>query len=53
METASKIKDMQVLSKKVLSGDIKGKDNPDNTFGLSLGVDGNGYRIIFNESAIK
>ncbi|MDD4033049.1 MAG: MBL fold metallo-hydrolase [Bacteroidales bacterium] len=53
METASKIKDMQVLSKEVLSGNIKGKDNPDNTFGLKLAVEGTGYRIIFNESAVK
>lgn len=53
METLNKIKDMQTLSKKVLSGSIKGYDNPDKTFGFKLAVDGSGYRIIFNESAIK
>lgn len=53
METLSKIKNMLALSQHVLSGSIKGKVNPDNTFGLNLAVDGIGYRIIYNESAIK
>ena len=53
METLNKIKDMLALSQNVLSGKIKGKDNPDNTFGLKLEVKGNGYSIIYNESAIK
>jgi hydroxyacylglutathione hydrolase len=53
METLDKIKDMLALSKNVLSGNIKGDINPDSTFGLNLGVDGNGYRIIYNESAVK
>ena len=53
METLNKIKDMLALSQNVLSGNIKGNDNPDNTFGLKLAVEGNGYRIIYNESAIK
>jgi glyoxylase-like metal-dependent hydrolase (beta-lactamase superfamily II) len=53
METLNKIKDMLALSQNVLSGTIKGAVNPDNTFGLKLAVDGNGYRIIYNESAIR
>lgn len=53
METLGKIKDMQVLSTNVLAGKIKPKDNTDNSFGLRLTVEGNGYRIIFNESAVK
>ena len=53
METLDKIKDMLTLSQKVLSGNIKGYANPDNTHGLNLAVDGSGYRIIYNESAIK
>lgn len=53
VETATKIKDMLALSQKVLSGKVKGGANPDNTFGLKLSVEGNGYRIIYNESAIK
>jgi len=53
METLNKIKDMLALSQNVLSGKIKGNDNPDNTFGLKLEVKGNGYSIIYNESAIK
>ncbi len=53
METLHKIKDMLTLSQNVLSGNIKGNDNPGDTFGLKLAVEGNGYRIIYNESAIK
>jgi glyoxylase-like metal-dependent hydrolase (beta-lactamase superfamily II) len=53
METLNKIKDMLALSQNVLSGKIKGYPNPNNTFGLKLAVDGSGYRIIYNESAIK
>ncbi|MDD2289845.1 MAG: MBL fold metallo-hydrolase [Bacteroidales bacterium] len=53
METLRKIKDMLALSQHVLSGEIKGVANPDNTFGLNFSVDGNRYRIIYNESAIK
>ncbi len=53
METLNKIKDMLTLSRNVLSGNIKGFANPDNTFGLNLAVEGEGYRIIFNETAVK
>ena len=53
VETLPKIKDMLALSQLVLSGKIKGGANPDNTFGLHLAVNGNGYSIIYNESAIK
>lgn len=53
METLHKIKDMLTLCQNVLSGNIKGNDNPGDTFGLKLAVEGNGYRIIYNESAIK
>ena len=53
METLNKIKDMLALSRNVLSGNIKGFANPDNTFGLNLAVEGNGYRIIYNETAVK
>jgi glyoxylase-like metal-dependent hydrolase (beta-lactamase superfamily II) len=53
METINKLKDMLALSRNVLSGKIKGVPNPDNSFGLKLAVEGTGYRIIFNESAIK
>jgi hydroxyacylglutathione hydrolase len=53
METLNKINDMLALSKNVLSGNIKGGINPDSTFGLHLAVEGNGYRIIYNESAVK
>jgi glyoxylase-like metal-dependent hydrolase (beta-lactamase superfamily II) len=53
METLNKIKDMLALSQNVLSGNIKGNVNPDNKFGLNLAVKGNGYLILYNESAIK
>jgi len=52
-EKIEKLREMQQLSERVLSGEVKSKPNPDNTFGLKLAVDGNGFRIIFNESAIK
>ncbi|QRX63527.1 MBL fold metallo-hydrolase [Dysgonomonadaceae bacterium zrk40] len=52
-ETLVKLKDMASLSHRVLFGDIKGGPNPDDTFGLRLAVDGDGYRIIYNESALK
>ena len=53
METSSKIKEMKTLSQNVLSGNINGGVNPDHTFGLKLSVEGKGYRIIYNESAIQ
>ena len=53
VETTNKIKDMQALSHNVLSGKIEGGPNPDHSFGLKLSVEGNGYRIIYNESALK
>lgn len=52
-ETIEKIRDMQQLSKKVLSGEIESKPNTDNNFGLRLAVDGDGFRIIFNDTALK
>jgi len=48
-----KIEEMLALSKNVLSGKIKASSNSDNTFGLKLLVEGNGYNIIFNDSALK
>jgi hypothetical protein len=51
METVHKIKDMLALSKNVLSGNTKGDDNPGDTFGLKLAVEGNGYRIIYSSFA--
>jgi glyoxylase-like metal-dependent hydrolase (beta-lactamase superfamily II) len=53
METLPKISDMLALSQNVLSGKIKGKANPDDRFGLNLVVEGKGYKINYNESAIK
>jgi hydroxyacylglutathione hydrolase len=53
METLTKIKDMLAVSQNVLSGKIKGTANPDNKFGLNLIVEGKGYSIIYNESAVQ
>jgi len=53
METLPKVEDMLALSQNVLSGRIKGKVNPDDRFGLNLVVEGKGYKINYNESAIK
>jgi len=53
METLKKINDMIALSKDVLSGKVKGKENPDNRFQLKLIVTGNGYSIDYNESSLK
>ena len=53
VETLFKIEDMLTLSRNVMSGKIKASSNPDNTFGLKLLVEGNGYNIIFNDSALK
>ena len=53
METLKKINDMIALSKDVLSGKVKGKENPDHRFQLKLIVTGNGYSIDYNESALK
>lgn len=53
VEMLFKIEEMLALSKNVLSGKIKASSNSDNTFGLKLLVEGNGYNIIFNDSALK
>ncbi len=53
VEMLFKIEEMLALSKNVLSGNIKASPNSDNTFGLKLLVEGNGYNIIFNDSALK
>ncbi|NLU37312.1 MAG: hypothetical protein GXX78_00315 [Bacteroidales bacterium] len=53
VETLFKIEDMLTLSRNVMSGKIKASSNPDNTFGLKLLVEGNGYNITFNDSALK
>jgi glyoxylase-like metal-dependent hydrolase (beta-lactamase superfamily II) len=53
METLHKIRDMQSLCRNVRSGNVVGGPNPDHTFGLKLSVEGNGYRIIYNQSALR
>lgn len=52
-ETLQRINDMITLSRDVLSGKVKGEENPDNRFGLSLIVSDYGVRINYGEQALK
>lgn len=52
-ETPKRVNDMITLSKDVLSGKVKGEENPSSRFGLSLVVSDYGVRINYNESALK
>lgn len=52
-ETKQRVSDMITLSKDVLSGKVKGEENPDNRFGLNLLVSDYGVRINYGEQALK
>jgi len=52
-ETLQRIKDMIALSNDVLTGKVRGKENPDNNFGLPLIVSDYGVRINYGEQALK
>lgn len=52
-ETKQRVDDMITLSKDVLSGKIKGEENPRAMIGLNLVVSDYGVRINYNEKAIK
>lgn len=52
-ETRQRIHDMITLSKDVLSGKVRGENNPDNRFGLSLIVSDYGVRINYGEQALR
>ena len=52
-ETLQRINDMITLSQNVLSGNVKGDENPDNRFGLDLIVSDYGVRINYSEQALK
>ena len=51
--TKKRIDDIATLSKGVLSGKLKGEENPNGMLGLNLVISGYGVRISYNESAIK
>jgi len=53
VETKQRIDDMITLSKDVLSGKVKGKENPNGMMGLNLVISDYGVRINFSEKAIK
>jgi hydroxyacylglutathione hydrolase len=53
METKQRVDDLITLSKDVLSGKIKGEENPGAMIGLNLVVSDYGVRINYNEKAVK
>ena len=52
-ETRQRIEDMITLSKDVLSGKVKGQENPKGMLGLNLVVNDYGVRINYGERALK
>lgn len=52
-ETKKRVDDMIILSKAVLSGKVKGEENPKGWPGLNLIVNDFGVKINFNEKSIK
>jgi hydroxyacylglutathione hydrolase len=52
-ETAQRIDDMITLSKDVLSGKVKGQENPNGMMGLNLVISDYGVRINYSEASIK
>ncbi len=53
LETRQRIADMITLGKDVLSGKVKGQNNPDGMMGLNLLVNDYGVRINYSEKALK
>jgi glyoxylase-like metal-dependent hydrolase (beta-lactamase superfamily II) len=52
-ETRQRIEDMITLSKDVLSGKVKGQENPKGMLGLNFVVNDYGVRINYGEKALK
>jgi len=52
-ETRQRVDDMITLSKDVLSGKIKGQENPRGMLGLNFVVNDYGVRINYGEKALK
>jgi glyoxylase-like metal-dependent hydrolase (beta-lactamase superfamily II) len=52
-ETRQRIADMITLSRDVLSGKVKGQDNPKGMMGLNMIVNAYGVRINYGEKALK
>jgi hydroxyacylglutathione hydrolase len=53
IETRKRVADMITLSKDVLSGKVKGKDNPTGMMGLNLLVSDYGVKINYTSKAVK
>ena len=52
-ETKQRIDEMASLCEAVLSGKLKGKENPNGMLGLNLVINGDGIRINYNEKALE
>jgi len=52
-ETRQRVEDMITLSRDVLSGKVKGQDNPKGMMGLNMIVNAYGVRINYGEKALK
>lgn len=52
-ETKQRVDDMVTLSKDVLTGKVKGVENPDGGMGLNLVISDYGVRINYNKKAIN
>lgn len=52
-ETKQRVDDMLTLSKGVLSGKLKGQENPQGMLGLNLVINEYGVRINYNAASIK
>lgn len=52
-ETKQRVKDLITLSREVLSGKIKGQENPGGMIGLNMFVNAYGVRINYSEKALK
>jgi len=52
-ETLQRVKDMITLSRDVLSGKVKGEENPRGILGLNMIVNAYGVRINYGEKALK
>ena len=52
-ETKQRVDDMITLSRDVLSGKVKGSENPNGMMGLNLIISDYGVRINYSEKAIK
>ena len=53
LETKKRVDDMITLSKDVLSGKVKGTENPGGMMGLNLVVNDYGVRINYSEASIR